>query len=69
VSLLFELAACTDRPVFWISSCGNCCCTEDHRFFPSVLTHCSCEGLLYRGELREEHPPRGSLGCSLCSPL
>jgi hypothetical protein len=32
-----------------------------------VLTQCSCEGLLWWGELRKEHPPGGSLGSSLCS--
>jgi hypothetical protein len=35
-----------------------------------VLTQCGCAGLLWWGELREECPPRGSLGSSsCCSPL
>jgi hypothetical protein len=33
----------------------------------TVLMQCGCIGLLWWGELREEHPPRRSLGSSLCS--
>jgi hypothetical protein len=33
----------------------------------SILTQCSCVGLLWCGELREERPPRGSVGSSLFS--
>jgi hypothetical protein len=78
VSLLVKLRAYTDRPVQWITCCGRCCCTRCRTLFPSVcracgcwclsvLTQCSCVGLLWWDELREERFPRGSLGSSLCS--
>jgi hypothetical protein len=37
--LLDALAACTDRPVFWIFCCGSCCCTRCRKFSqPSVVS-------------------------------
>jgi hypothetical protein len=58
MSLLDKLRACTDRPVFWISCCGRCCCcrTGGRKLFPClrclwlvelrILTQCSYVGLL-----------------------
>jgi hypothetical protein len=75
--LLVKLGACTKRPVLRISCRGRCYCMGAHKLFPyvcgacgcwclCVLTQCSCIGLLWWGEPREECPLRGSLGRSLC---
>jgi hypothetical protein len=76
VSLLDELGACTDRH-FSISCSGRCCCTEVAHFSHlsamrvflvlRVLEKCSCVGLFWWGEFREERPPRGFLGSLSCS--
>jgi hypothetical protein len=90
VSLLGELETCTDRLVSWIACYGRCCCTVSAGFsirlrclwllVLRVLTQCSCIGLLWRVELREEPSRRRSLtarppvsfavlahGCNLCT--
>jgi hypothetical protein len=74
VSLLGELGVCTGRPVFWNSMLPHgvpqafpICLQCLWLLVLSVLTQCSCVGLLWWGELWEERPPRGSLGSSLCS--
>jgi hypothetical protein len=77
VSLLDKLGAHTDRPLFWSSCCGRYCCMGCRTLFPSVCNACGCwcwlsmqcsfVGLLWWGALREERPPRGFLGSSLCS--
>jgi hypothetical protein len=42
VILLVELAACTNRPVHWISCCGSCCYIVSRKLFPNVYSACGC---------------------------
>jgi hypothetical protein len=42
VSLLSKPGACTDRPAFWISSCGRCCSTGFHNLLPYAWGACGC---------------------------